>query len=96
MYCKKRTKEFNENIELVKENKNYTITFFSYQSIFVLLLAFVTWNYYHREFRKQALDIVTFLSGKRRLWASINCWKGMQWLINVEEDDLENEEYLKR
>ncbi|CZR69512.1 uncharacterized protein PAC_19412 [Phialocephala subalpina] len=94
MYCQRYTKELNETIELVKEIKKYTTLFFSCQSLFILPLTLVTWNYRHREFRMHALDAVTSLPDKKGLWQASIVGEVMQWLMKIEEEGLGDEEYV--
>lgn len=92
------TKELREVVELSKVLIDMLtlepLSVAPLDMVVVLPLSVVGWNYRHRALRREAIDILSTLARREAVWDSGMNAKIMEWMAEIEEEGLEDEEYV--
>lgn len=92
------TKELTEIVELSKTLLNDIVTApFAFDLVLILPLSIVGWAYRHRALRREAISLFQKLAMTDRreaIWDAGMIGKTMEWLADIEEGGLRDEEYV--
>lgn len=92
----KYTKVLKEIVRLTKRlvEEGVADAQFSMDMVFVLPLAIVGWGYKHRASRREIIKLFRNFKRQESVWNARMMAKIMEWLVEIEEEGLENEEYV--
>jgi hypothetical protein len=95
LYYRRYTKELKETLSLSKTLLRLVAEgTFSFDMRVILPLAVVGLNYRHRAVRREIISVLANMDRREAIWDASMMGKVMYWMAEIEEEELEDEEYV--
>jgi len=90
-----QTNKLAELIELIKKLlEGYDDTGFSLEMTFLIPLTMVAYMFRHRGLRQEAIRLLLSYLRREGLWDGMVIGKYSQWIAEIDEEELGDEEYV--